>query len=201
MIIILIIFNIILILFLLFLIISRFNNKNSFFSNIESVELIEFQKGLKELIDELNKITNTGIKDLDNKKKEIDNSIVLIDSKIKELKYLIERNQIIRQSEYKKEISYGKIDIIDETNNQNVIKDTLIKQKIDSKSLDKSQKKTNKDELKILVSQEKSDKLDDFNLKYSQIHNLIKNGVTIDEISKITGLTKGEIELIKNIKK
>lgn len=198
---ILIILNIILIIFILFLIISKNYNKNILFSNIENIELIEFQRGLKELIDELNKITNTGIKDLDAKKKEIDNSIILIDSKIKELKYLVERNQIIRQSEYKKEIAYGKTEFSDEINNSNIINDKLIKQKFDKKNIIETQKKTDKNALKILIDENKTDKLDNINLKFSQIHNLIKNGISIEEISKITGLTKGEIELIKNIKK
>lgn len=198
---ILIIINIILIAFLLFLIVSKNRNKNILFSNIENIELIEFQRGLKELIDELNKITNSGIKEFDAKKKEIDSNIILIDTKIKELKYLIERNQIIRQSEYKKEIAYGKTELKKETNDSNTTKDKLIKQNLNKKNIFDSSKKIDKNVLKILIDENKTDKPDDIHLKYSQIHNLINNGMPIEQISKITGLTKGEIQLIINIKK
>lgn len=198
---ILIILNVILIIFLLFLIISRNRNKNILFSNMEEIDLIEFQRGLKELIDELNKITNTGINDWVAKKKEIDDSIMLIDSKINELKYLVERNQIIRHLEYKKEIPYGKTEFSDEINNTKIIKDKSIEQKFDKKNIVETHKKTDKNILKILIDENKTEKLDNINLKYSHIHNLLKNGISVEEISKITGLTKGEIELIKNIKK
>ncbi|MCX8092792.1 MAG: DUF2802 domain-containing protein [Candidatus Goldbacteria bacterium] len=198
MLIILIFLNIILIVIILYLLFFKLNNKNILFSNFEYIELLEFQKGLKELIDELNKIANTSINELNNKKKEIDDGLILIDSKIKELKYLIERNQVIRQTEYKKEIAYGKPEAIEKTDIQDITNEVK-KQKSDKKNI--LETKMNKNPLKILIDEKNDEKLDNFTLKYSQIHNLLKNGMSIEEISKITGLTKGEIELIKNIKK
>ena len=168
-----------------------------FYSNIENIDLIEFQKGLKELIEELKKISDTSIKNFEVKKKEIDENIILIDSKIKELKYLIERNQIVRQTEYKKEIN--KIEIKQEKDDNIEFKNKLLNKKIDSKDMQNIKNKENN--IKILIEDNKKDGLDNQSLKYSQIYNLIKNGVSVEEISKITGMTKGEIELIKNIKK
>jgi|DewCreStandDraft_4_1066084.scaffolds.fasta_scaffold00712_25 hypothetical protein len=197
MMIVLIILNIILILIIFILFFIKKSNNNMFYSNIENIDLIEFQKGLKELIEELKKISDTSIKNFEVKKKEIDENIILIDSKIKELKYLIERNQIVRQTEYKKEIN--KIEIKQEKDDNIEFKNKLLNKKIDSKDMQNIKNKENN--IKILIEDNKKDGLDNQSLKYSQIYNLIKNGVSVEEISKITGMTKGEIELIKNIKK
>ena len=197
MMIVLIILNIILILIIFILFFIKKSNNNMFYSNIENIDLIEFQKGLKELIEELKKISDTSIKNFEVKKKEIDENIILIDSKIKELKYLIERNQIVRQTEYKKEIN--KIEIKQEKDDNIEFKNKLLNKKIDSKDMQNIKNKEHN--IKILIEDNKKDGLDNQSLKYSQIYNLIKNGVSVEEISKITGMTKGEIELIKNIKK
>jgi hypothetical protein len=199
MLVILIILNIILLIITLYFIISGYLKKNNILDTFENTELLEFQKNLKDLIDELNKTINDKINDLSIRKKEIDSSIVLIDSKIKELKYLTERNQIIKQSEYKKEIAYEKPVTIKE-NNANNIKEKLLTPKHIRKD-GKFEKEQEYNKIKIVIDENKKNEIDDLNLKYSQIHNLINNGISIEEISKTTGLTKGEIELIKNIKK
>jgi DNA-binding NarL/FixJ family response regulator len=37
--------------------------------------------------------------------------------------------------------------------------------------------------------------------RYQHINSLINNGLSVDEIAKVTGLSRGEIELIRNLKK
>ena len=37
--------------------------------------------------------------------------------------------------------------------------------------------------------------------KYQHISILIKNGLSVEEIAKVTGFTRGEIELVRNIKR
>ncbi len=199
MIVILIILNIVLLLIILYFIISWNLNRINTSTDFGNTELMEFQKNLKELIEELNKTVDNKINDLSIKKKEIDNGIILIDSKIKELKYLTERNQIIKQSGYKNEITLEKPVIIKE-NNANNIKEKTINQKPLKKD-GKFEKDADNNRIKIVIEENRNNEIDDLNLKYLQIHNLLKNGMSIEEISKITGLTKGEIELIKNIKK
>jgi len=192
MLIVLIILNFILILTVIIVLYTKNNIKGTtIFTRMEDFELLEFQDNLKSLIEELNKVTSTSVKEMENKKAEIDKLFIEIDSKIKELKYMIERvnllkKPIIRQDFQKKEenllnIEQKKVNYKTEVKNENLI-DTNIN-------------KTSK-----FVIDENSSLLNQNKLKYENIKKLLLQGMPINEIAKLSNLTIGEIELIKNLK-
>jgi hypothetical protein len=166
------------------------------FSDLEDIDLIEFQQNLKALIEELNKVAGTSIKNMEDKKVETEFAVKTADLRINEIKYLVERNQLQRQAEYKEVINepvikYEKSVVSDTTEEANDDKDKTSKVIFTGmEEPDDTQTPSVKADLKIPAQD-----------KYQHINALIKNGLSIQEIAKVTGLTRGEIELVRNIKK
>jgi hypothetical protein len=198
----LIILNIVLMLGVIILFFTRKHGKKNVFSSLEDIELIEFQQNLKDLIDQLHKVAETKVKEMEIKKKEIEDTIVMSDAKINELKYLIERNQLIRKSEYKAAIAAGPLP-------EEVVFPEFKKKPVE----DASRKARQAPPARFVMNEMFSDSAENAGEqpaetennkgknKYEHINSLIKNGLSVDEISKVTGLSRGEIELIRNIKR
>lgn len=164
---------------------------------VDDMELIEFQQNLKELINELNSTADTKIKEMESKKNESIETVKLLDQKIKELKYLIERNQLMRTSDYRVEVALKNQDP------RPVNEEPEIPGIVAPAQPAKQPKPPKKTNAKFVMKEpafepEKTPKTQD---KYSHISALLASGMSVAEISKITGLPKGEIELIRNIKK
>jgi hypothetical protein len=189
--------NIALIMVVVILLLSRRAGGKNVLSNLEDIELIEFQQNLKELVDELHRLAETKIRDMDLKKKETEDVLAEADAKIKEMKYLIERNQLIRRSEYKTAIAQG-------TENDALFPEPRKRQQ------EEISKKTRPQPARFVMNEAPERGPDGIQAlqdsgagrdRYAHINNLINNGLSIEEVSKVTGMSRGEIELIKNIKK
>ena len=201
----LIILNIVLILAVIVILSSGRRAKNNVFSSLEDIELIEFQQNLKDLIDQLHKVAETKVKEMEIKKKEIEDALAMSDARINELKYLIERNQLIRKSEYKAAIAAG-------PRPEEIIFPEL-REKPAGDASRKARPAAPAQTARFMMNELPDERIedgaikhmgpDDFPVKnkYEHINSLIKNGLSIDEISKVTGLSRGEIELIRNIKR
>jgi hypothetical protein len=170
--------------------------ENKLLSDLEGIDLLEFQQNLKSLIDELNVVANTNILGMEDKKKQVEEIIKSADARINEMKYLIERNQLRRQAEYKEAISEVQEEpakhheIIAEPSNSNGReKETVFVSKLVATGLEELEEDPR--------PEHKAAGRD----KYQHINSLIKNGLSVDEIAKVTGLTRGEIELVRNIKR
>ena len=81
--------NIALIIIVIILLVIRTPAKKDSYAAIEDLELIEFQQNMHNLIDELNKVSDSKINEIDAKISEISTVIKAVDSKMRELKYLI----------------------------------------------------------------------------------------------------------------
>lgn len=162
------------------------------FSDLEDMDLIEFQQNLKALIEELNRVTKTSITDMEEKKADVELIIKAADVRISEIKYLMERNKYKRQAEYKDAMTEPVADKSSVLPFENIIQ---------SKELQDTQKLfiTGMEETAELASLPDVQK--PVKDKYQHISSLIKNGLSIEEIAKVTGFTKGEIELVRNIKR
>lgn len=191
--------NIILVIITIVLLFLKSRPHNTVFSNLEDIELIEFQQNLKELIEQLHKVSENEIKDMETKKKEMEDTMASAEIKIKELRYLIDRNQLIRKAEYKSAIAAGPVShpelmFVEAKNNQSV--EPAKKQKTMSSNFIMDEHTMEEKDTSRQVPEENRGRN-----KYEHINSLIKNGLAIEEISKVTGLSRGEIELIKNIRK
>jgi hypothetical protein len=195
----LIVSNIVLLAVIVVFFFFRGNPHNTVFSNLEDIELIEFQQNLKELIEQLHKVSENEIKDMDAKRKETEETIASADTKIKELRYLIDRNQLIRKSEYKSAIAAGPVspeDVLFMEVKKNSAAEPVKKQKtMPAKFL------MNETTFQENEPEQKTVEGNGARNKYEHINSLIKNGIAVEEIAKVTGLSRGEIELIKNIKR
>jgi hypothetical protein len=193
----LIVANLLLIAAVIYLALKQAKGAGSVFSSLEDIELIEFQQNLKELINELHKVSENEIAQLDARKKEICEAMAAADTKIKELRYLIDRNQLIRKSEYKSAISQGPV------NPEEVLFSEIRKPAEPVKKPKPQPAKfiiNDAPAENIEISEERPEE-NKGRTKYEHINSLIKNGLAVEEIAKVTGLSRGEIELIKNIKK
>jgi hypothetical protein len=162
------------------------------FSDLEDIDLIEFQQNLKALIEELNRVARTNVAAMESKKAETELMIKSADVRISEIKYLIERNQLKRQAEYKGEIN--------ETIRQESAAITFEQGAAQKEPQGLSRMMiTGMEETfpETPAAEAKAPAKD----KYQHINGLIKNGLSVEEIAKVTGLTRGEIELVRNIKK
>jgi hypothetical protein len=160
------------------------------FSDLEDLDLIEFQQNLKTLIDELNSVARTSIAGMEEKKAETEQIIKAADVRISEIKYLMERNQLKRQAEYKGAINEPagqKLMTLPFEETGGVKEQQGISRMII----------TGMEETEGTGPEAKAPAKD----KYQHINGLIKNGLSVEEIAKVTGLTRGEIELVRNIKK
>jgi hypothetical protein len=180
----LIVINIFLIVFVVillpFLKNNKGNTKNNPDDNMNGIELLEFQQNLKEMIEDFKNFSDDILKKIDDKEKELNKILNEADIKIKEIKYLIERVNLLREAEYKVELK----------------KDVPIDEKNKKPTTEKVKKPISK-----FVIDEKSNEDIKVPDKYEKIKNLLQSGMSIAEIAKITGLSKGEIELVKNLKK
>lgn len=194
---ILIIINLVLIILVIVLLIVRQPAKKNSYAAIEDLELIEFQQNMHNLIDELNKVSDSKIKEMDTKTGEMNNVLKAVDSKMRELKYVIERNRYMREADFKTEISQP----VKETAPE-MVKDILLKRPsvplvaIENDTQVKPWKFTI-NETDSPVSGDSDDKED----KYDYVSKLADSGMAVSEISRVTGINAGEIELIRNIKK
>jgi len=197
--------NIVLIAVILFIALRKFSKGGFSSSEFDTSELIEFQHNLRQLIEELNRISETSIKEMNEMKESFDKTLAASEVKIREMKYLAERNRIMRQNEYKAEI-YGQSPAGAEIPRKNEI--SFFEQKGRVKAVEEPGRKASKFMINESVPEKSSEKIrsgiqgeNKPKSKYEHIHSLILRGMPVDEISKVTGLSKGEIELIKNLKK
>jgi len=192
--------NIVLIIIIILLLIAGKKPHSTVFSSLEDIELIEFQQNLKELIEQLHKVSENEINDMSSKKKEMEETIASAEAKIKELRYLVDRNQLIRKSEYKSAIAAGPLQHED-----------LMFMEIKNPPPAEAAKKHKLMPAKFIMNEapaagdgvaaeEQAEESRPKN-KYEHINTLIRNGMAIEEIAKVTGLSRGEIELIKNIRR
>lgn len=195
----LIVSNVILMAAVIVLIFIRKKPGNTVFSSLEDIELIEFQQNLKDLINQLHKVSENEISDMQSKKKEMEETIASAETRIKELKYLVDRNQLIRKSEYKSAIAAGPGQYED-----------LLFMEVKKPQPADLVKKNKSAPVKFGLNETHPSETDSETVKqedgrpknkYEHINTLIKNGLAIEEIAKVTGLSRGEIELIKNLKK
>lgn len=180
----LIVINIFLIIFVVILLFFLKNNKqnvkNNKDYNMNGIELFEFQQNLKALIEDFKNFSDDILKKIDAKEKSLDKIIKEADIKIKEMQYLIERINLLRKAEYKVEL---KKDMAVDEKNKKVEMEKIIKP-VSKFVIDEK----NNEDIKVTD-------------KYEKIKNLLESGMSVNEIAKITGLSKGEIELVKNLKK
>ena len=162
------------------------------FSDLEDMDLIEFQQNLKALIGELSHVAKTNVASMEEKKAETELVIKSADVRISEIKYLLERNQLKRQAEYKEAINSPA-----EQKAQVLPFEAPVPAK-DVQGMSRMLITGMEDTADSLPAQEAPAPAKD---KYQHINSLIKNGLSIEEIAKVTGLTRGEIELVRNIKK
>jgi hypothetical protein len=195
----LVVADIILMIAVILLLFIRSKSKNTVFSSLEDIELIEFQQNLKELIDQLHTVSENEIKDMSAKKREMEETIAAAETKIKELRYLVDRNQLIRKSEYKSAIAAGPP--------QN---EDLMFMEVRKPPPQENPRKHKAPPAKFVMNDAPANDAGEPAAqpeenrpknKYEHINTLIRNGLAIEEIAKVTGLSRGEIELIKNIKR
>ena len=193
--------NIVLIAVVVFLATRKRPGGGNILADMENDELIEFQQNLRELIGELNRISKDSIEKMNASKKDIDSSVSAADLKIRELKYLVERHRLMRGSSYREEIAKGpensaaqgegargsgKISGINKKNRAKFV--------INDKEKPEEEERGSRELPEKKEGRQKQD-------KYGHIKSLISGGMSVEEIARVTGLTKGEIELIINIKK
>ncbi|HRU40197.1 MAG TPA: hypothetical protein P5511_09985, partial [Candidatus Goldiibacteriota bacterium] len=156
---------------------------------------------LRELIERLHKVSEGEIREMEEKKKQIEEAVAAADTKIRELRYLIERNQLARKAEYKTAIS---IPPVQEELIPGIIKKTG--------QADAPAKQISTGKFSIIDSQQlkhhdsaETENSEKANMtpknRFDHIKMLVKNGMAIEDIAKVTGLSRGEIELIRNLKK
>jgi hypothetical protein len=195
----LILANIVLVITVVVLLFIGKKSGNTVFSSLEDIELIEFQQNLKELIEQLHKVSENEINDMSAKKKEMEETIASAEAKIKELRYLVDRNQLIRKSEYKSAIAAGPLqheDLLFMEIKKPVQAEPAKKHKYMPAKFEMNEAPADEGEIEEQQKEENRPKN-----KYEHINTLIRNGLAIEEIAKVTGLSRGEIELIKNIKR
>ena len=191
----LVVFNVILIcasVYLLYRNRKEIRRSEKLFSDLEDIDLIEFQQNLKALIEELNRVARTNIAGMEEKKSETELVIKSADVRISEIKYLLERNQLKRQAEYK--------GAINETpaQPQSGLSSEPEAQAREPQGLSRMIITGMEETFSEMPAEEAKAPAKD---KYQHINGLIKNGLSVEEIAKVTGLTRGEIELVRNIKK
>jgi hypothetical protein len=166
-------------------------------SDMEGMDLLEFQQNLKALIEELNVVANTNIISMEEKKKQVEETIKLADARINEIKYLLERNKLKKQGEHKEAISdMSKPEDQRAVETPAEVKPDIKKDEIKEKPAPSRLIATGLEDNEENAAENKPAGRE----KYQHINSLLKNGLSVDEIAKVTGLTRGEIELIRNIK-
>jgi hypothetical protein len=171
------------------------DKKSALSSELEGFDLIEFQQNLKNLIGELNSSASVSIKDIEVKKNQLEETMKYADARINELKYLLERNQLRRQAEFKAAINEEPVHAPEDQDTGDLFAGKSAEERV---LTPKFMLNTAEETIEAAaISQAKQTGRD----KYQHINSLIKNGISIEEIAKVTGLSRGEIELIRNLKK
>jgi hypothetical protein len=195
MMIILVILNLILIGALIFLLVRK-HPQGGAFQDIEDVELIEFQQNIKQLIEEIKLAAENGVSRIDTKKSEMEKVLRESEKALKELKYMIDRNKIIRTAEYKTEISSAR------SNRESAVQPSPVEISGAAKPvLEPAETPVKRPPAKFLLNDEVGGTVPHEQGRYERVNNLITNGMSVEEISTVTGMSRGEIELIRNLKK
>ncbi len=187
--IILIILNIILLGAVVYLILTGQKSKTGVMSELEDIELLEFQHNMRQLVEEMEKSAEAGVTSINSAKTELDRKLKETESAIKEMKYLMERARLQRTAEYKSEISVQQepgpleIPVKHEPVTAPAPKQPAIFEIREEPSKPKPAAKPQVKE------------------KYDRVGKLLENGMESQEIASVTGMSMGEIELIKNLKK
>ena len=187
----LIILNIFLIAAVIFMLLKKPKEKSGVLSELEDIELIEFQHNMRQLVEEMEKSASVGVASINSAKAELDKKLKESETVIKELKYLLERNRLQRTAEYKTEISSvqepAAAAAVQEAKPQ---AEPLIISRQPAVFEIKEEPKNPKQAVKASVKD-----------KYDRVGKLLDNGMAVQEIASVTGMSFGEIELIKNLKK
>ncbi len=192
---ILIAINIALIILVLILLIVKASNKNGGQNSLEDLELIEFQQNMHNLIDELNKVSESKLREMDLKMAEMNAVVKAVESKIRELKYIIERNRYMREADFKTEMSLP-------VSAASAGPDAAHTPQ--EKNVQQPQADAAAGTAKFTINESfeaPSDSGSSGESRNDYVARLIDSGMAADEISKITGINRGEVELIKNIKR
>ena len=188
----LVVINIILIAAVVLLLAKQGRSKTYSFTELEDVELLEFQENLKKLIEQMKITAEKGAADMKASEKELKSGINEAEKAAKELKYLIERSRYIRSSNRRPEN-----EILKDT------EETEIKQKKkpagDFGDFETPAKKTARFEMND--GDEAGAEKDDGSDKFGRVSRLLDRGLGVDEIVSVTGLARSEVMLIKNLKK
>jgi uncharacterized membrane protein len=169
--------------------------KSELSSELEGFDLIEFQQNLKNLIEELNASATSSIKNMEVSRERLEELLKDADAKTNELKYLLERNHLRRQAEYKSAINEKHEKTFEPEQTEEPL---LFKTREENAPRPKFMINTVEETVEAAeISSAKQAGRD----RYQHINSLITNGLTVDEIAKVTGLSRGEIELIRNLKK
>ncbi|MBN2754081.1 MAG: hypothetical protein JXR81_04360 [Candidatus Goldbacteria bacterium] len=188
----LIILNILLLAAVIFLFLKKPKEKSGVLSELEDIELIEFQHNMRQLVEEMEKSASLGVSSINSAKTELDKKLKETETVIKELKYLLERNRLQRTAEYKTEISSvqepaAAVPVVQEAKPQ--AEPAIITRQPAVFEI-KEEPKNPKQAVKPSVKD-----------KYDRVGKLLDNGMAVQEIASVTGMSFGEIELIKNLKK
>lgn len=189
--------NIALIILVIILLVVRPSKKSSGQNALEDLELIEFQQNMHNLIDELNKVSESKLREMDLKMTEMNAVIKAVEAKIRELKYIIERNKYMREADLKTEIASPvpaaefRPGAAQGIQGKNTVQPAVL----GVVPAGPAKFTINENDETPPEAASSGETRNDY------VARLIDSGMALDEISKITGINRGEIELIRNIKK
>ncbi|MFP4465929.1 MAG: hypothetical protein ACLFP1_02655 [Candidatus Goldiibacteriota bacterium] len=168
------------------------------FSDLEDVELLEFQENLKKLIDRMKETAEKGTADMRRGSIELEARIKEAEKNAKELKYLIERSRHIKSVERKKEKAPADPAEKEETDSFDLRRRSAgDRPGVKSAEPEKEPKKTAKFEMDEEERNGDAGGQD----KFTRVSRLLDRGLGVDEIVSVTGYTRSEVALIKNLKK
>lgn len=188
----LIILNIILMSAVVFILFKKPKAKSGVMSELEDIELIEFQHNMRQLVEEMEKTADSGVASMNSAKLELEKKLKESETVIKEIKYLMERNRLQRTAEYKTEITSPQEPTVQIPALQEFKPhaEPVVIPRQPAVFEIKEEPKSPKIALKTTVKD-----------KYDRVGKLLDNGMAVQEIASVTGMSFGEIELIKNLKK
>ncbi|MEI7640458.1 MAG: hypothetical protein WCJ46_02980 [bacterium] len=192
-------FNIfLLIIFIVFLLRYK-SDREKFFSAMEDFDIVEFHENLKLLVEEVKHAGEKGLEDIEKQRKETDKQIIEAEVKIKELRFLLEGK--ITEKDIKGKTDKTIKTIISTKKNNFKTQPVKLKQtRQEEKDNTTEVGAMYKGKAKFDIPDNKTSKAKSKS-KYEYAGGLLKQGMESTEISKITGLSMAEIQLIKNIKK
>jgi len=155
-------------------------------AELEELNLIEFQQNLKDLIEQLKAAGDLSVEKTALAKEKLETILSDAEKAAKELRYLIDRTRMMREAEYKTEMGKPAREIPKKNT------------KIESEPAREKQPET---KFEMPEISEPVNTMARDGSKSEWVQGLLKNGISPEEISVITGISRGEIELIKNLKK